>query len=104
MAWFWWLATPGSAYGTLPRKIPTSQTLSCQLVTMPRQSQSIDFDKILGHVGPIGPWQYIHLFTLFLVTMCAGIAVVTFAFTGFVPAYRCSIPECEDLNHTSYYR
>jgi len=71
---------------------------------MPRQSQSIDFDRVLGHLGPIGPWQYIHLFTLFLVTMCAGIAVVTFAFTGFVPAYRCAIPECEDLNQTSFYR
>ena len=71
---------------------------------MQSRKQQIDFDRILGHLGPLGLWQYIHLATLFLVTMCAGIAVVTFAFTGFVPNYRCVIPECENLNQTSYYR
>ena len=69
-----------------------------------RKISTVDFDRILGHVGPLGPWQYIHLCTLFLVTMCAGIAVVTFAFTGFVPNYRCGIPECEDVKNTTYYR
>jgi hypothetical protein len=40
---------------------------------------------------------------LFLVTLCAGVAVVVFAFTGFVPNSRCLIPECENVDSASFY-
>jgi len=31
---------------------------------------AIDFDRVLKHVGPLGTWQYLHLFLLFWVPMC----------------------------------
>ena len=33
---------------------------------------------------------------LYLTTIPAGLAVVTFVFTAFKPSYRCSIPQCEE--------
>ena len=33
---------------------------------------------------------------LYLTTIPAGLAVVTFVFTAFKPNYRCSIPQCEE--------
>ena len=63
----------------------------------------MDLDKVLQHVGPVGLWQYLHVSLLFLVAVCSGIGVVTFAFTGFVPKYRCAIPQCEDPSNTSYF-
>ena len=63
----------------------------------------IDFDKVLEHIGPLGIYQYIQLFLLFLVTLSAGICVTVFAFTGYVPNYRCVIPECENFKNATYY-
>ena len=71
--------------------------------TLQRTSKSaIDFDRVLKHVGPLGVWQYLHLFMLFWVPMCGGIAVVTFAFTGYVPDHRCLIPQCENMKNATY--
>ena len=56
--------------------------------TKKRSKNAIDFDGVLKHVGPLGTWQYLHLFLLFWVPMCGGIAVVTFSFTGYIPNYR----------------
>ena len=47
-----------------------------------KQISSLDFDKILEHVGPLGLWQFWHLLALFFVGGIAGIAATTFAFTG----------------------
>ena len=33
-----------------------------------RKISAIDFDRVLQHVGPLGPWQYCHAFLLFLVS------------------------------------
>jgi hypothetical protein len=66
------------------------------------RKSAIDFDRVLQHVGPLGAWQFWHLFLLFWVPMCGGIAVVTFAFTGYVPDYRCSIPQCENVLNATY--
>ena len=70
--------------------------------TKKRSKNAIDFDSVLKHVGPLGTWQYLHLFLLFWVPMCGGIAVVTFAFTGYVPSHRCLIPQCENINNATY--
>ena len=43
---------------------------------------TLDFDKILEHIGPLGLWQFWHLLMLFFVTLIGGIAATTFAFTG----------------------
>ena len=66
------------------------------------RKSAIDFDRVLQHVGPLGAWQFWHLFLLFWVPMCGGIAVVTFAFTGYVPDYRCAIPQCENVPNATY--
>ena len=34
-----------------------------------RKISAIDFDRVLQHVGPLGPWQYCHAFLLFLVSL-----------------------------------
>ena len=47
-----------------------------------KQISSLDFDKILEHVGPLGLWQFWHLLMLFFVGLISGIATTTFAFTG----------------------
>ena len=67
-----------------------------------RKISAIDFDKVLQHVGPLGPWQYCHVFLLFLVTLSSGIAVVTFVFTGLTPKHRCIIPQCETIENATY--
>ena len=67
-----------------------------------KEKSRIDFDRILKHVGPLGVWQYLNLLVLFSVTLCAGIAVVTFAFAGYVPNYRCAILQCESVQNASY--
>ncbi len=66
-------------------------------------SKKIDFDAILEHIGPIGKWQWFHIILCNMVPMAAGMAVVTFAFTGFVPKYRCLIPQCENLQNATYF-
>ncbi len=63
----------------------------------------IDFDGVLEYIGAFGKWQWSQLIMLNLVPIAAGMAVVTFAFTGFVPNYRCVIPECESLADATYY-
>ena len=63
----------------------------------------IDFDQVLERIGPLGPYQYFQLGLLFLVTTSAGICVTVFAFTGFVPNYRCAIPHCESIENGTYY-
>ena len=42
------------------------------------------------------PFQIRLALLLYLTTIPAGLAVVTFVFTAFKPNYRCSIPQCEE--------
>ena len=42
------------------------------------------------------------MFFLYFVTLSAGVAVVVFAFTAFVPKYRCRIPGCESDDSDLY--
>ena len=52
-----------------------------------RKISAIDFDRVLQHVGPLGPWQYCHAFLLFLVSFllnyngcCSAVRLVHFHF------------------------
>ena len=45
----------------------------------------------------------IQIALLYLVTLSAGVAVVAFAFTAYVPKYRCRIPSCEVSNTSVTY-
>ena len=69
---------------------------------MSKKDTTIDYEKVLQHVGPLGLWQFFNLCVLFSVTLCGGIAVVTFAFAGYVPNYRCAILQCESVQNASY--
>ena len=65
---------------------------------------SFDIDPILDYIGPRGKWQYFHGLCMFLFAASAGLAVVSFAFPGFVPNYRCPVPYCETSNQSEYHR
>ena len=39
---------------------------------------------------------------LFFSTLSAGVAVVAFAFTAYVPRYRCRVPNCESDDASAY--
>ena len=52
---------------------------------MPSESvedKSVDYDKILDHIGQFGKFQWKIFFWLSFVSGAAGLAVVTFAFVG----------------------
>jgi hypothetical protein len=62
----------------------------------------IEINEILEHIGPLGRWQCIQSFFLLSMGAMGGVGGVIFALTGFVPNHRCVIPQCENLNSTSY--
>lgn len=63
-----------------------------------------DYDDLLHVAGPIGRFQIKNVFILWLSSVAAGIAVVVFAFTGFVPRYRCPFTQCGEVpGRTDYY-
>ena len=64
---------------------------------------NFDIDPILDYIGPRGMWQYFHSLCMFLFAASAGLAVVSFAFPGFVPNYRCPVPFCETSNQSDYH-
>ena len=62
---------------------------------------TFQLDPILEYIGWKGKWQYLHSFGLFLFALASGISAVSFAFTGYIPKYRCAIPICEsEINDT----
>ena len=67
------------------------------------ESKSLDFDKVIQHIGPLGKWQWIQSFFMLLVGTCVGIGGVTFAFTAYEPNYRCIMPECGENSSTVSY-
>ena len=46
------------------------------------QAGSINLDKILAEIGPLGRFQWQQLLLFYAVGMAGGIAVVSFSFTG----------------------
>ena len=67
------------------------------------ETKSLDFDKVLQHIGPLGKWQWIQSFWMFLVGISAGVGAVTFAFTAYEPNYRCIMPECNENTSNTVY-
>ena len=61
-----------------------------------------EIEPVLNYIGPKSRWQYFQSFCLFLFGASAGMSVVSFAFPGYIPNYRCVIPICENIN-SSYY-
>ena len=60
----------------------------------------LDYESVLQYVGQFGRFQKKVFFLLWFTSAAAGLAVVVFSFTGYVPDYRCRVTECDD---PSYY-
>ena len=60
-------------------------------------------NPILEQVGTFGKFQKTQIFLLWLIGLCSGSGIVSYAFTGFVPSYRCLVPQCENVETASYY-
>ena len=67
------------------------------------KEENFDISPILDFIGPTGKWQYFHSLCMFLIAASAGLNVVSFAFPGFVPNYRCPIPICETSDLSEYH-
>ena len=70
--------------------------LSFRMSDMNKDIKQFDVDKVIEFIGPLGKWQWFQNILLFFVGVTAGIGAVTFAFTGYMPDYRCSVPICEN--------
>ena len=79
-------------------------------ISMDKKETKYDEDKdfpfeiepVLNYIGPKARWQYFQSFCLFLFGASAGMSVVSFAFPGYIPNYRCVIPICENINPNYY--
>ena len=92
------------------RSLAVSYLPSFFITNMDKKETKSDEDKdfpfeiepVLNYIGPKSRWQYFQSFCLFLFGASAGMSVVSFAFPGYIPNYRCVIPICENIN-SSYY-
>ena len=53
-----------------------------------RKSDVLDYDQVLDHIGQFGTFQRKIFIWLSFVSAAAGLAVVTFAFTGEIPLHN----------------
>ena len=86
------------------------------------EAGSINLDKVLAEIGPLGKFQWQQLLLFYAVGLAGGLSVVSFSFTGmhsrqhnnfkeencsllkrlfillgYVPKYRCLVPQCESI-------
>ena len=52
-----------------------------------------DVNRVLESIGYFGRFHWFQLAVLFVVGLSGGIGTTSFSFTGFVPKYRCLVPE-----------
>ena len=64
---------------------------------------AIDLNDVLDRIGYWGKFHNIQIALLFLICLPAGITFTQFVFTGFLPAHRCVIPQCEKAEKATYY-
>lgn len=70
----------------------------------PNLAGSIDFNAVLQDIGYWGKFHNIQLFLLFMVGFLETLGIVSFAFTGYLPEYRCTVPQCEDQQIANYFK
>jgi len=59
-------------------------------------TSELNFNEILNEIGQFGRWQQQIFTCCCLISLANGLITVAFAFTGYSPKYRCSVPFCED--------
>ena len=63
----------------------------------------MDYDAVFKEIGNFGKWQQLNFFVGSLCIVGASFMCFMFTFIGFIPDFRCYIPECEgDLTDLSY--
>ena len=55
----------------------------------------MDYDLIFDEIGHFGRWQQLNCFLSSLCLIGASFMMFMFTFIGFIPKFRCLIPECE---------
>ena len=62
------LITSRSPFETLENQSESGEPLlqSEMFTSKAARKSAIDFDRVLQHVGPLGAWQFWHLFLLFI--------------------------------------
>ena len=68
------------------------------------QKHTIKLNPIFEKIGYFGKFQILQLalvWTTLILGSCASFK--SYAFTGYMPKYRCLVPQCEDINTATYY-
>ena len=76
----------------------------CKSKGDPNLAGSIDLNSVLKEIGHWGKFHWIQFLLLWIVCLSKGIGIVSFAFTGFLPKYRCFVPQCKQLETATYYK
>ncbi|KAM7345221.1 organic cation transporter protein isoform 2-T5 [Cochliomyia hominivorax] len=63
----------------------------------------MDFDQVLEEIGEFGRYQKTNYLLICLPVMFAAANSLSYVFTAGTPAYRCVIPQCDDLNNPELY-
>ena len=62
-----------------------------------------DVNRVLESIGYFGRFHWFQLAVLFVVGLSGGIGTTSFSFTGFVPKYRCLVPQVLHLQFMEPY-
>ncbi|KNC32287.1 Organic cation transporter protein [Lucilia cuprina] len=63
----------------------------------------MDFDQVLEEIGEFGRYQKTNYLLICLPVMFAAANSLSYVFTAGSPAYRCLIPQCDDLQQQELY-
>ena len=68
----------------------------------------MDYDVIFNEIGHFGRWQQINFFLGSLCIIGSSFICFMFTFIGFVPKFRCFVPECDgsspaDADYHGYF-
>lgn len=66
-------------------------------------TKSISLDGIMRLCGDLGPFQFLHLFFLNLISMSAGIVAFYYVFGAAEPEHRCQLPQSVWPNDLHYW-
>ena len=55
----------------------------------------MDYDTIFDEIGHFGRWQQLNFFIGSLCLIGSSFICFMFTFIGFVPKFRCFVPECD---------
>ena len=66
-------------------------------------AEHFDLNTALEKIGYFGKFHWCQLVLLIIIGLSGGIGTTSYAFTAYVPNYRCLVPQCEDIQTATYY-